>query len=71
MYAVMGYDTASYFIPSLLNANRDINALTDSTDGVQSDFSLMRPSNWSGLVNTQVYLIRFTPYNTIEKIKVK
>lgn len=71
MYAVMGYDTASYFIPALLNANRDMNALTESRNGVQSDFSLRRPSNWSGIVNTLVYLVRFTPYNTIDKIKVK
>lgn len=71
MYAVMGYDTASYFIKEMIDANRDINMLGESNIGVQNDFSFYRPSNWSGLINKLVYLVRFTPYNTIEKIKVK
>ncbi|MDE6071266.1 MAG: hypothetical protein K2G53_01800, partial [Muribaculaceae bacterium] len=71
MYAVMGYDTATYFINGLIVADHDINSIVESKEGVQSDFSLQRPSNWSGMVNTLVYLVRFTPYNTIEKIKVK
>lgn len=71
MYAVMGYDTATYFINGLIEADHDINSIVESKEGVQSDFSLQRPSNWSGMVNTLVYLVRFTPYNTIEKIKVK
>ena len=67
----MGYDTATYFINGLIEAEHDINSIVESKEGVQSDFSLQRPSNWSGMVNTLVYLVRFTPYNTIEKIKVK
>lgn len=71
MYAVMGYDIAEYFIPALIEANKDLNALKDYNEGVQSDFSFVRPANWSGLMNSLVYLVRYTPYNTIEKLVVK
>ena len=48
-----------------------LNAIGRSEGGVQSDFELSRPGNWTGLFNPIVYLVRFTPYNTIEKIIVK
>lgn len=71
VYACVGYDASLYFIGGLANAEFDINALTSSKNGVQSDFELYRPGNWTGMLNPIVYLVRFTPYNTIEKITVK
>lgn len=71
MYAAVGYDASTYFIPSLWRAGLDINELGESTSGVQSDFDIYRPGNWTGMLNPVVYLVRFTPYNTIEKIVVK
>lgn len=71
MYAVMGYDTSLYFIPGLLRADWDINALGRSDAGAQSEFELQRPGNWTGMLNPLVYLIKFTSYNTIEKLLVR
>lgn len=70
-YAAMGYDSAMYFIPSIAKTGGDLNAFQPSEDTVQSDFDLERMSNWSGLMNPVVYLVRFTPYDTVDKIKIK
>lgn len=71
MYSTMGYDEAIYFIPSLIKTGGDINEFSESTTSVQSDFDLVRTANWSGMINPTVYLVRFTPYGTIEKQKIK
>lgn len=71
MYAAVGYDTSLYFIPSLLKAELDINAVGNYSDGAQSDFELYRPGNWTGMLNPVVFLVRYTPFDTIEKIAVK
>lgn len=71
VYAAVGYDAANYFINSLGKSRGDINALTDSEGGVQSDYSLSRPNNWIGMVNKLVYIVRFTPFDRVDKIKVK
>ena len=70
-YAAMGYDSAMYFIPSMAKTGGDLNAFQPSEDTVQSDFDFKRMSNWSGFMNPVVYLVRFTPYDTVEKIKIK
>lgn len=69
-YAALGYDVCTYFIPAMAESGGDLNALRPSASGVQSEFSFVRPSNWSGLYNPVVYMVRFTPYGSIEKIKV-
>lgn len=71
VYSALGYDVANYFIKGLAGAEGDINALPASHDTLQSDFSLARPSNWSGLLNTAVFMVQFTPYDTIEKNVIK
>ena len=71
MYAAVGYDVANYFIPAVDSAAGDFNKLRPSFTSVQTDFDLTRPTNWSGVLNPLVYLVRFTPYGLIEKIKVK
>ncbi len=71
MYACVGYDAATYFIPGLAASSLDINAVARSQEGAQSEFELTRPSNWTGLMNPVVYIVRFTPFNSIEKIAVR
>lgn len=70
-YAAMGYDSAIYFIPSIAKTGGDLNAFVPSEETVQSDFDFKRMSNWSGFMNPVVYLVRFTPYDTVDKIKIK
>ncbi len=71
LYAAMGYDTSTYFIPGLANASNDISMLRRSDKTVQSEFDLKRLSNWSGLINPPVYFVNFTPFDTIEKIVIE
>ena len=71
MYSTMGYDEALYFLPSIASTGGDLNEFAPSRHSVQSDFELMRLTNWSGLVNPYVYLVKFTPLEKIEKIKIK
>lgn len=71
MYAAVGYDASSFFVPALIKADLDINKIGGYSSGVQSDFEIYRPGNWTGMLNPVVYLVRFTPFNTIEKIIVK
>lgn len=70
-YAAMGYDSAMYFIPSIAKTGGDLNAFVPSEETVQSGFDFKRMSNWSGFMNPVVYLVRFTPYDTVDKIKIK
>lgn len=70
MYSTMGYDEALYFIPSLFATGGDLNEFKPSSTSVQSDFELLRPANWSGIVNPCIYLLKFCP-EKVEKIKVK
>ena len=71
MYAGVGYDASMYFLPGMVSAGSDVNSLGEYTNGAQSDFALSRPSNWSGLLNPMVYLVKFTPYGSIEKVPVR
>ncbi len=69
-YAAMGYDVARYFLPHLLKTGGDMNGAESCIDALQLDFHPERPEMWSGMLNGCVYLIHFTPYNTVDKIRL-
>ena len=69
-YAAMGYDVARYFLRHLLKTGGDMNGAEACTDALQLDFYPERPEMWSGMLNGCVYLIHFTPYNTVDKIRL-
>lgn len=71
VYSGIGYDTALYFLQGLSDSKGDINAMGRPDGMVQSEFELERPSNWSGIMNRAVFIVRFTPYDSIEKTVVK
>lgn len=71
LYAAVGYDVATYFIPEMASAYNDINQLKPSRNSVQSEIDLKRVNNWSGFINPPVYLVNFTPNNTIDKIVIE
>lgn len=71
VYSGIGYDTALYFLQGLSDGKGDINAMGRPDGMVQSEFELERPSNWSGIMNRAVFMVRFTPYDSIEKTVVK
>lgn len=71
LYAAVGYDTSTYFISSLGYTSNDLNLIKPSRNTLQSEFDLKRISNWSGYINPPVYLVNFTPYESIEKIIIE
>lgn len=71
MYAAMGYDVASYFIPELLYARRDGRDIAwDSKEGIQSNMDIERADEGQGYYNAGIYLLQFKPDGKIEKIAV-
>lgn len=70
-YAAVGYDTALYFLKGLAKNGGNFNDIPECEELVQSDYSLKRPDNWSGSVNTGTFMVRFTSFGTVDKITVK
>lgn len=70
IFAVVGYDTARFLIESYAHNRGDVNEGFCLYNALQTDFNLERINNWSGLINNCAYLIHFTPFGTIEKIKL-
>lgn len=71
LYAGVGYDTATYFIPGMEQTSLDLNKLRPSLESLQNEFDLKRVSNWGGFINMPVYLVEFSPSGIIDKITVK
>jgi len=72
-YGILGYDTGMYFI-RLIHAygtpfDSHINDLRYT--GIQTDFYFERLNNWSGFINTNMYLINYNSDYSITKELVK
>lgn len=68
VYALSGYDVAEIVIPSLAANGGDFSRGMLRGDTIQSDIILEKPEENGGWLNKAVYLVRFTPFNTIEKL---
>lgn len=68
-FAAMGYDLGCY-LAGQMEGNADINRLGDFMNAVQLDINPERAKAWTGILNGNVYLIRYTPYNTIDRIRL-
>lgn len=71
MYAASGHDAAASFIPGMVWNQGDLNSGLPPTDTLQADIEPERVSNWGGFFNSACYMLRFTPYGTIEKERLK
>lgn len=70
-YAVAGYDILNYFIESLASNDGDFNEAAPERPELQTPINLQRVGNWGGLFNPSAYIIRYSPYGSIEKILIK
>lgn len=68
IYSVAGYDVSQCLIPSIAANNGDFSKGIVRGNTLQSDFILNRDDINGGYINQAVYLVRFTPFGTIEKI---
>lgn len=73
VYAVTGYDVASYFIPEMYSTKGDLRNASDfpMESGLQNRFELTSESNSSGMVNPIVYILKFNTFGNIDKIEIQ
>lgn len=71
VYAVSGYDMASWIVPTLLENGGDFNRGAANVDLLQNNINFRRVSNWGGFLNTDAYIVRFNPYGLVEKIVIQ
>lgn len=74
MYSVMGYDIMRYIIPMLTDSNRTFPSETGNSSAptpLQLDFNIRKAGDNGGYLNETVYLLRFAPYGSIDKILIK
>lgn len=66
VYAVMGFDTAEYFLPLLIDNLRGIQTSWEPRDLLQSFFSL-RKSDWGGFYNNGGYILHYEPWGSMSR----
>lgn len=72
VYAAMGYDVANYFLPLQAYSPDDLSAKPIlSTPQLQVDVDLDKVSETGGYLNPVCYVIRFTPSQYVDKIKIQ
>jgi hypothetical protein len=68
-YGILGYDTGMYFIQMIhqygTSFSSHINQL--KYEGIQTDFHFERINNWSGFINTNLFLVNYNPDYSITK----
>lgn len=67
-YAASGYDILNYFLPLIIENHGDFNSHSNVNNplNLQSEFSLIRDNQDGGLINKNVYLVKFGGF-AIEK----
>ncbi len=68
-YAMLGYDTGLYFLTALHKYGRNFETKLNSmyVDTTQFAFNFERANNWSGFINTGLYLIHYDTSSRIIK----
>ncbi|MEZ3549831.1 MAG: LysM peptidoglycan-binding domain-containing protein [Muribaculaceae bacterium] len=71
-FAVSGFDIANFFVNSTAQNGGDYNQPANrQPQGIQTDFRLQRVSNWGGFLNPSVYVLKFRPSGSIDKIEIR
>ena len=68
-YAILGYDTGIYFLTALhkYGRNFEVNLNSVYVDTIQFAFNFERANNWSGFINTGLYLVHYDTNSRIIK----
>lgn len=69
VYAVMGYDSAQYLIPGMLNELKGNSYDWQPANLLQSYFNLSK-SGWAGYYNNGSFILHFEPWGTMTKEKL-
>lgn len=72
VYAVMGYDVGNFFLPLQAYSPEDYSVIpSTSTPQLQVDIDLKKQGENGGYLNSTCYLIRYTPAQYVDKIKIE
>ena len=68
-YAILGYDTGMYFLTALHKHGRNFEENLNSiyVDTIQFAFNFERANNWSGFINTGLFLVHYDTNSRIIK----
>jgi len=67
VFSYFGYDLGMWLMENYRSDDCKIPIGNTPSRLLQTDFKVTRPSGMEGFMNTGIYLINVTPYNTIEK----
>jgi LysM repeat protein/ribosomal protein L7Ae-like RNA K-turn-binding protein len=72
-YSILGYDTGMYFIQVIDKFGASFSKHVNEFDykGIQMNFHFERINNWSGFINTNLFIVDFNPDYSITKNTVK
>jgi len=72
-YGFLGYDTGKYFIELFNTYGKNFEPYVNDLDfrGIQTGFKFERINNWSGFINTNLYLVEFAPNYKINKTTIR
>jgi len=72
-FGILGYDTGMYFLQAIYingaSFYQEINEM--KYKGLQTDFYFERVNNWSGFINTNLFVVSFSPDNSITRTGFK
>ena len=72
-FGILGYDTGMYFLQAIyIHGASFENQINDLRyKGLQTDFYFERVNNWGGFINTNLFVVNHSPYNSITKTSLK
>ena len=71
-FAVSGFDIANFLLIPLLKMEETIiSRLIDSRKAFRQTSGCKRVSNWGGFLNPSVYVLKFRPSGSIDKIEIR
>ncbi|ASB50986.1 PBP1 and LysM peptidoglycan-binding domain-containing protein [Alkalitalea saponilacus] len=72
-YGLWGYDVTSYFISAIAQFGTDFDICLNrvTNDQVQFNFNFKRTSNWGGFYNKGLYMLRFRPDYSTERVPLR
>lgn len=72
-YGILGYDTGRFFIELFSTYGKNFESYINDLPfkGIQTDFKFERINNWSGFINTNLYLVEFEPSYMISKTDIR
>lgn len=72
-YGILGYDTGLFFIGAIRQCGIHFEDHLDKVrhKSIQTGFNFERVNNWSGFINTNIFIVQYNNNNTVTKSAVR